>query len=147
MSFQASAVAGTLLQINVGDASPAAWTTIKGVEGFQGPTGSKPQIDVTAIDDTARQFVADIPDYGNITFTLFWDASEATHAQLFSGFGTTNSRDYFKITPSDADTYAARFIAVTGEVIGWEWDFSRGAAQSVRVTIKLSGAATLGFDY
>ncbi len=138
MSYAASAVAGSTLQLE--RSSPSEFATIKGVEGFQGPTGSKGQIDVTAIDDTAKQFVADLPDYGTVTFTLFWDPDEGIHDELKTAFDTVNSTDNFKIVPSDDSGLEVTF---TGEVIGWEWDFSRGQAQQVRVTIKLSGAASI----
>jgi len=138
MSYSASAVAGSTLQIE--RSSPAEFQTIKGVEGFQGPTGSKGQIDVTAIDDVAKQFVADLPDYGTVTFTLFWDPDEGIHEELKTAFDTVNSTDNFKIVPSDD---SGKEVTFTGEVIGFEWDFSRGQAQQVRVTIKLSGAASV----
>lgn len=141
MAYQASAVAGSQLLLLVG--SPGTYTLIKGVEGVQGPTGTKATIDVTAIDDTARQYVADLPDFGNLTFTLFWDPAETTHQNLLTAFKTTNSSDDFKIIPADGDSYASRYVYIGGELIGWEWDFSRGAAQTARVTVKLSGAVVV----
>jgi len=138
MAYAPAAVAGTLLKIWRG--SPSSFATIRGVEGFQGPTGTKPTIDVTAIDDSAKQFVADLPDYGSVTFDLFWDPDEVTHSDLFAAFGITNSSDNFRIEPSDD---SGKFLLFTGEVVGWEWDFSRAQAQRARVSIKLSGAATI----
>lgn len=145
MAYKASAVAGSALQL-YGGSSPAGYATIRGVEGLQGPTGTKATIDVTAIDDVARQFVADLPDFGNLTFTLFWDPSDVNHQTLLTSFKTTNSSDDFKIIPADADTYASRYIYIGGEVTGWEWDMSRGAAQTARVTVKLSGAVVVSTD-
>ncbi len=138
MAYTGAAVAGTLLELY--RSSPAAYETIRGVEGFQGPTGTKGTIDVTAIDDSAKQFVADLPDYGQVSFDLFWDPDEASHYDLKAAFDTVNSTDNFRINPSDD---SGKIILFVGEVIGWEWDFSRGQAQKARVTIKLSGAAEI----
>ena len=136
MAYKAWAVAGTALQCG-STASPLGYTTIKGVEGFQGPTGSKPDIEVTAIDDTATQYVAGVPDYGNVTFDLFWDPDETTHAQLLSDFQTVGSSRNFKIVCVNTGLAVVTFA---GEVKGWEWDFSKGAASKVKVAVKLSGA-------
>jgi len=138
MAYLASAVAGTLLQLEK-TASPNVFVTIKGVEGFQGPTGTKPSIDVTAIDDTSAQFVSGLPDYGEVRFRLFWDPDEATHAQLLASFQATDSSDDFKIVAANDGAAAGTF---TGEVTGWQHDFSRGAAMTVEVTVKLTGAIT-----
>lgn len=135
MAYAASAVAGTLLKIST--SSPTSFSTIRGVEGFQGPTASKPDIDVTAIDDSAAQFVAGIPDYGNVTFDLFWDPAETTHQNLKTAFDTVGSTTYFQIVASDDGAATGEF---QGEVKGWEHDFSKGAALKVKVTVKLSGS-------
>ena len=134
MAYKAFAVAGTKLQYS--NASPSSFTTIKGVEGFQGPTASKPDIDVTAIDDTAAQFLAGIPDYGTVTFDLFWDPTETNHQRLKNDFDIVGSVSYFKIINPNTSATIATF---QGEIKGWEWDYSRGGAVKVKVTCKLSG--------
>lgn len=137
MAYTAFAVAGTLLQMSAG--SPVSYLTIRGVEGFQGPTASKPDIDVTAIDDTASQFLSGVPDYGNVTFDLFWDPADTTHQAIKAEFDEIGSRAYFQIVAADDGAAVGVF---EGEVKGWEHDFSKGAAAKVKVTVKLSGAIT-----
>jgi hypothetical protein len=138
MAYSASAVAGTLLQLY--SDSPGTYTTIRGVSGFQGPTANKPEIEVTAIDDTAAQYLAGIPDYGNITFEIFWDPANVVHQELKTDFDTVGSVSWFKIVPQDAD--GSYYGVVKGEINGFEHDFSRGQAQVVRITCRLSGALT-----
>jgi hypothetical protein len=139
MAYQAWAVAGTQLQVG-STASPLGYATIKGVEGFTGPTGSKPDIDVTAIDDTATQYVAGVPDYGSVSFDLFWDPAETSHQELYVAFQTVGGLKYFKIICADTGDAVITF---SGEVKGWEWDFSKGAAAKVKTTVKLSGSASV----
>ncbi len=139
MSYLAWAVAGTELQL-AATGSPSNFVKIEGVEGFQGPTGSKPDIDVTAIDDTATKYVAGVPDYGNVTFDIFWDPANTQHAQLLASFKAIGTIDYLKVVCADGGAAAITF---SGEVKGWEHDFSKGAAAKVKVTVKLSGAITV----
>jgi hypothetical protein len=139
MSHAAWAVAGTQLQL-AATGSPSNFVLIPGVEGFQGPTGSKPDIDVTAIDDLAAKSVAGVPDYGSVTFDLFWDPANTQHAQLLASFKAIGTIDYLKVVCADAGDAAITF---SGEVKGWEHDFSKGAAAKVKVSIKLSGAITV----
>jgi len=143
MSYQASAVAGSQIAISDG-ASPLTFTKINGVRTLTGPTGTKPTIDTTPIDATAATNVAGVPDYGQVTMEIYWDPSDAQHQALKDAFDTIGQSDAFEITPKDADNYATRYIHFSGETVGWEWDFSQGQAQVVRVTIRLSGAASVG---
>lgn len=133
----ATAVAGTRLQY--GNASPASYNTIPGVSGFQGPTGSKAQIDVTAIDDSSKQFIADLPDYGNVTFDLFWRFGNTYHQALKNDFDTVGSTSYFKVLAGSGTPGTGGTGYFQGEVVGWEHDFSKGNAMTVKVTVKLSG--------
>lgn len=139
MAYKAFAVAGTKLQMST--ASPVSYTTIRGVEGFQGPTATKPDIDVTAIDDTSAQFLAGIPDYGTVSWDMFWDPTEANHAALKDAFDTVGSVTYFKILNPNL---SASFQTFSGEVKGFEWDYSKGGAVKVKVSVKLSGS--VGID-
>jgi hypothetical protein len=136
MPYSAFAVQGTKLQIKVG----SVFTDIPGVEGLSGPTGTKQQIDVTAINDTAAKFVAGLPDYGEVTFRLFWDPSDTTHQELLTAYNTANSSSEFQIVCSDA---GAAVIAFAGQVTGWQWSFEKGQAATAEVTIKVSGNVTI----
>lgn len=136
MPYSAFSTQGTNLAVKIA----AAFTTIPGVEGLSGPTGTKQQIEVTALNDTAAKFVAGLPDYGDVTFTLYWDPADTTHQKLLTSYQTANSTDDFKITCSDA---GAAEVAFTGQVTGWKWNLNKGAAASVEVTVKVSGNVTV----
>jgi hypothetical protein len=127
---------GTELQISIS----AVYTLIPGVQSFSGPSGSKPQIEYTAISDTAAQFLAGKPDYGSIQFQVAWDPTNAAHQRLLSQFNTAGSTDSFKIVCSDSGDAE---IAFGGSVDGWEWSFDKDNVALVDVSVKLSGAVTV----
>jgi hypothetical protein len=132
MPYNAFSSQGTQLAVKIA----STFTPIPGVEGLSGPTGTKQQIEVTALNDTAAKFVAGLPDYGEVTFTLYWDPSDTTQQKLLTSYQTANSTDDFKITCSDA---GAADVAFSGQVTGWKWNLNKGAAASVDVTVKVSG--------
>lgn len=136
MPYSAFATAGTDLQVKIA----STFTSIPGAEGFDGPTGTKEQIEVTALKDTAKKYVAGMPDYGEITFNLFWDPADSTHQYLLTSYQTANKTEDFKIVASDAGAAEATF---QGQVTGFKWSFQKGAACMVAVTIKVSGDVTV----
>jgi hypothetical protein len=136
MPYSAFAAQGSQLAVKIA----AAFVPIPGAEGISGPTGTKQQIEVTALNDTAAKFVAGLPDYGDVSFTLFWDPADTTHQKLLTSYQTPNSVDEFKLTCSDA---GAAEVAFTGQVTGWKFSFNKGAAGTVEVTVKVSGNVTV----
>lgn len=136
MPYSAFGVQGTALQVKISN----AFVLVPGVEGLSGPTGTKQQIEVTAMNDTAAKFVAGLPDYGEVTFRLYWDPSDSTHQYLLSSYTTPNSTDDFKIVCSDA---GAAEVAFSGQVTGWKWSFEKGQAATAEVTVKVSGNVTV----
>lgn len=137
MTTPAISAQGTLLKIGNG-ASPEVFTTISGVGNLAGPTGSRELIDVTALDSTGREYLVGIPDYGDITFTLFYAPSNTQHAALFTAFqlaGQTATN--FTITFTDSPATVYTFAAL---VQGFPHNFSTNAAVEVNLSLKLTGA-------
>ena len=125
MPYTPFASQGTQLDVKI----TSTFTPIPGVEGLSGPTGTKPQIEVTALSDTAAKFIAGLPDYGDVSFSLFWDPAEATHQKLMTSYQTSNSVDDFQITCSDAGAAVIVFsgtdeksgVAGKTEIPRWQW--------------------------
>lgn len=136
MPYQPWSTQGLQLQVKIG----LAFMLIPGAEGIGGPTGTKNQIEVTALNDTAAKFVTGLPDLGEVTFTLFWDPSETTHQHLFTAFNETNSDDEFKILCADA---GAAEVGFNGSVSGWRWNLQKNSAATVEVTVRVNGAVTV----
>lgn len=137
MTTPAIAAQGTLLKISNGG-SPETFTTIKGVSNLAGPTGSRELIDVTGLDSTGREFLVGIPDYGDITFTLFYAPQDTQHAALFTAFQAAGqTATNFTITFTDSPATIYSFAAL---VQGFPHNFSTNSAVEVNLTLKLTGS-------
>lgn len=136
MTTPAIAAQGTLLKI--GSGSPETFTTITGVSNLAGPTGSRELIEVTGLDSTGREYLVGLPDYGDITFTLFYAPKNTQHAALFTAFqlaGQTATNFTITFTDSPATIYS--FAAL---VQGFPHNFATNSAVEVNLTLKLTGA-------
>ena len=108
----------TQLKIKIG----AAYTLIDGITNIGGPAFSKPPIDITDMNSTAKEFkAAALADPGKLTFGLQYAPSNATHSYIVSQsannvlgndlflmkfsdstvFGFTGSMTAFNITAAD----------------------------------------------
>jgi hypothetical protein len=69
---------GTLLQ-RESSLGSASFTTIANCTGWDGPSTENPEIDVTALTSTAKEFIGGLIDYGELTLQLNFDPNNATH--------------------------------------------------------------------
>ena len=129
-------VDGTQLQVTIA-ATP---TNIPGVQSFTGPSGTKTEIEYTAISDTSKQFYGGKPDYGTVQFQIAWDPANAAHAHLLTSYTTAGSTDAWTITCSDSGDATITF---SGSVTGFAWSFERDNVALVDVTVKVSGDVTV----
>ena len=133
-------VAGTYLQIGVNN--NVDLINVPSVGNLTGPTGTKSQVDVTAISDNAFQYIAGLPDFGDVSYTIHWDHANATHLKLFNAYkatDTANSTVTHKIVTAGGENVA--FDAV---VTGFSMSFA-GANESAKVdvTVKVTGAVAI----
>lgn len=63
-------------------AGSATFAEAVGVRDLSTPSESAGVIDVTTLASTSKEKVLDIPDGGEVTFTLVWDGNEATQQKL-----------------------------------------------------------------
>ena len=83
------------------------FTAIGNVRSISGPSGSKPEIDVTDLASAGKEYLAGIPDYGQVNFTGFHNEDEATQTTLWADFvdsTDTHIRNY-QITFNDGTVY------------------------------------------
>lgn len=105
--------ASAALQIGTADdggataAGSDTFTTIGAVRSISGPSGDKGEVDVTDLASTGREFLASIPDYGEVQFTGWHDEDEATQTTLWTDFvdqSDSHIRNY-RITLNDGSQY------------------------------------------
>ena len=79
------------------------FTAIGGVTSISGPSGDKGETEVTDLADTARDYLAILPDNGEVGFAFFHDETEATQTTIWGDFndGSTTHKRNYQITLSD----------------------------------------------
>lgn len=124
---QAVIAAGTLLKLGDG-ASPEVFTKIAEVTSLGEIGQTAPEIDVTPIDATERQYIGGLKDGNSVAFALSYVATNANHQDLRDSIGGTRN---FEVEWIDGSK-AAFPMAITA--------FSRGETTAEGVlTASLSG--------
>lgn len=132
---QALIAAGTQLKLGDG-ASPEVFTKIAEVTQVSEIGETAPEIDVTPIDATARQFIGGLAEGNAVSFTLSYVAANATHKALRDALGTAKN---FEIAWSDSSK--ANFTLVITS-------FMRGETTAEGVmTANLEGRISGGVTY
>jgi hypothetical protein len=103
MTIEATAALGTILA--VGDsASPEVFTKIGRVKDVDGPSMSRDTIDTThqLSPGGVKEFLASLADGGDVSFTVGYNPSAATHDQttgLLKFMGETTTRNWKLVFP------------------------------------------------
>ena len=141
------ALLGIGSQLQRGDgASPEVFTTIAEITNIGGPTLTAGTVDATNMDSPDRyaEFIAGLKDGGEVSFTLNFIPTEATHI-VTTGFladfvaNPQPLRNYtllFPDSPATSWTFAA-IITAAGAAIPTDDKIT------MDVTLKVSGAPTL----
>lgn len=115
----------------------ASFTTIANVKSWNGPSTENPEIDVTTLQSTAKEYVGGLVDFGDLTLQLNFDPNNATHQQVLADMEAspptvTGWRITF-VNPTINYTWSAfvKAFSISGEVDG----VITGA-----LTLRLSGA-------
>ena len=108
------------------------------ISGFTGPGGSKPEIDVTTLCSTAKEFIGDLPDYGSVEMQGFFDPADAGVALLKALNDSGDTADW-RITWPDSGTTEWAFEGYVST-----FSVSAGAGQALQLTasVRVSGAIT-----
>lgn len=138
------AAKGTLLYTGT-NASPIVYTQIGKVKSISGPGFSVDFVDTTTHDTTGnfREFAAVLCSAGDITFTVNYDPSDATHAPATGMYNTMQAltRIPFKLEfpPSDTLNTTATFY---GYFSGHPMTFNVDGIIEANISIKIDGAVT-----
>jgi hypothetical protein len=114
---------GTLLR-RESSLGSGSFTTIADCKSWSGPSTENPEIDVTSLTSTAKEYVGGLVDFGELTLELNFDPNNATHQQLFSDMEAspptvTGWRITF-VNPTINYTWSAfvKSFSISGEVDG-----------------------------
>ncbi len=130
---------GTGTNFQRGDgASPESFTTVGDVTQISGPQITKDEIEVTALDSTAKEFLGALDDPGELTLELNWNPQDTEHVNLRTDAEGSTVRNY-RVVWSDVSSTQVTFAA---EVM--EFTISTEAQDAVKasVRLKISGALT-----
>jgi len=123
----------------VGDAaSPEVFTAVGEVKEIGGPSGSAPVIDVSNLSSTKREKIMGLPDEGQITLSLNYDAADAQQDALRAA-RTARTATNFQIVTSDSPVETLSFTAY---VLEFSLNFAVDEVVGLTVTLEIDGAVT-----
>jgi len=99
---------GTEFQIGDG-ASPEVFTKVGEVTDIDGPDGDTPEIDVTNLSSTKREYALGLPAEGNIEISGNWDPDNAQQTALRTAHDNrtvTNFKIVYSDSPATEDSFA-----------------------------------------
>lgn len=97
--------AGATLQLGSG-ASPQVYTTVAEVLRC-GPIGStNPEVDVTNLDSTAKEYIAGLADGNTVEFDMNWVAGNTQQASLRTSQAAGNTVNMKMVWPTSPQTTA-----------------------------------------
>ncbi len=132
---------GTLLKIGDGGTTET-FTTIAEVTNISGPKLSVNTIDVTSHSSTGKQFISGLKDGGEVTFTINFAPTGATHSRtsgLLKDYENRTLRNFQLVFP-DAGSTTWSFAAL---VTNFDAKMPVDGALTADVTLKVSGVPTL----
>lgn len=139
MAFNPSSAAGTILAYSA--SSPVSYTTLDGVQGITHSGAQKNDIEYTAISDSSKKFLPDLPDLGELQFELAWDPSNAGHAALYANFLLNDGTLlYLRRTMDDAGAAVTEYV---GYIKQFDTSNQKGAFNSATVAFKVTGTPNL----
>lgn len=133
---------GTLLEIGQGDATtvlPGAdvfdeWGSVTNITGVG--SGEAPDIDVTVLRSTAREFLTGLADGGTVNISFFRAASNTGQQSAYAAWKARQRRN-FKVTWSDGTV-----TSFAGSVKSFGRDATVDGAVQGSASIRISGEET-----
>ena len=119
-------------------ASPEVFTAVGDVVSIAGPAIVKDEIEVTALDSAAKEFIGALDDPGEITLELNWNPQDSEHVNLRTDAEGSTVRNY-RVVWSDLSSTQVTFAA---EVMEFSLNTEANDAVKGSVRLKISGALT-----
>ncbi len=131
-----SAVLGSGATLQIGDgASPQDYTTIAEVLRC-GPIGSSnPEVDVTNLDSTAKEYIAGLADGNTVDFDVNWLVGNTQQASLRTSQAARSTINLQMVYPTSPNT-KAQF-----DLVLLDFEMGEATAES-QLTARISGRIT-----
>lgn len=127
-------------QLQLGDGgSPEVFTLIPECRNIRGPQATKAEVDVTSLDSDAREFIAGLADFGQLTATMNWRPQDAIHKALRALFVSGAVRN-FRLVFADVSTTRLDFAAF---VMEFPLSLEVDAPVQADLTLRITGNPTM----
>jgi len=123
-------------------ASPiTTYAQIGQVTSISGPDGSVPEVDVTHLFSTGKEYIGGLPDFGSVTLEVIFDSKTTStmHKQIWDDFLAQTVTKY-QIRLSNSPQTTITFDAYPNQ---YSWSLGVDAAVTASLGFKISGAPTL----
>jgi Lambda phage tail tube protein, TTP len=100
MATKATSTKAVKVQRGDGGSPTETFTTVAEVTTFKGPTEKAPQLDATSFDSTAMEYIAGLPDNGDLTFDVLFVGTDPQQQGLRTDLRAGTRRN-FKIVLND----------------------------------------------
>ena len=129
--------AGTVFSRGDG-ASPEVFTAVGDVVSISGPAITKDEIETTALDSTAKEFIGALDDPGELTMELNWNPQDVGHVGLRVDAEGNTVKNY-RVVWNDVSSTQVDFA---GEVMEFTLNTEPNDAVKGSVRVKVRGALT-----
>ena len=127
---------GSVIEIETAISS-AVYAAVGQVVSFDGLDGERPDVDVSDLASTAREYILGLKDNGNMGLEVMRDDDDVGQAHIQTMLGEDQARS-LRITLSNNDTYTIDCLAKSFTLAGGVDDTVRGT-----VNFKLTGDVTI----
>lgn len=131
---------GTLIEVDLTGSGP--WTAIGHILNYRSPSSARPDVDVTTIDSTAREYLKGLADGGTISLPVIYDASDAGQVGL-EGARTGNTPLDFRMTLANTEGTIVTFSALVND---FTVEGGVDAANQGTIELRVTGAVTWDHD-
>lgn len=119
-------------------ASPEVYTEIAQVVSISGPDGSAAEIDVTALDSAAKEWLMGLPDEGSVTIETIHDPANAQHEALRAARADQSIQNFqIKLTDSPQTVYS-----MSCYITGFSMNLGVDDAVKASYTLRITGPVT-----
>lgn len=144
MTTKATSTRGVQLQRGQGDGPPETFTLIAEIQSFKGPSEKAPQLDATSFDSSAMEFIAGLPDNGELTAECQFIGTDAQQQALRTDLRNGTKRN-FKLLLNDKATGGGTPTTITfAAIVTQAPEIGGGVNQVVKgsISLRISGTAT-----